>query len=135
MAGSLTDTMEVDVLKALTGQATSILPTAALSAVYVALVTTTPSDSAAGTEVSGGSYARVDSVVKWAAPSAGSVSTNAAITFPTASADWGTVVGFNLFDASSGGNRIGWGTFAVSKSVLSGDTASFASGQLTITLD
>lgn len=135
MAGSLTDTFEVDVLKAITAQTTTILTTTALAAVYVGLVTTTPSDSAAGTEVTGGAYARVDSKTKWAVPSAGSVATNAVLTFPTATADWGSIVGFNIYDAVTGGNRLGWGTFAVAKSVLNGDTPSFASGQLTITLD
>src|ERR1043166_8364109 len=111
MAGSLTDTFEVDVLKAITAQATTILTTTALANVYIGLVTTTPSDSAAGTEVTGGSYARVDSKGKWAAPSAGAVATNADVVFPTATADWGTVVGFNIYDALSAGNRLGWGTF------------------------
>jgi hypothetical protein len=139
MAGSKSDVYEVDVLKATTGQATTILNTTALANVYVALYTVAPSDSAAGTEVTGGSYARVDSKGKWAVPAAGSVSNNAVITFPTATADWaagGTqIVAFALMTALSGGSMLMWGTLTTAKNVLSGDTPSFAVGQLTLTED
>jgi hypothetical protein len=134
MAGSKSDVYEVDVLKATTGQATSILTTTPITP-YVALFTVAPSDSGAGTEVTGGSYARVNSSGKWAAPSSGSVATNAAVTFPTASAGWGTVVAFAIMTASSGGSILMWGTLTTSKAVNSGDTASFASGALVLTED
>lgn len=132
--GSKSDAYEIDVLKAGTGQATSILTTTPITP-YIALFTTAPTDSSGGTEVSGGSYARVSSAGKWAAPSAGSVSTNATITFPTATADWGTVVAFAVMDASSGGNMLYWGALSANKTVSNGDTASVASGGLTITED
>lgn len=135
MAGSKSDVYEVDVLKATTGQATTILSTTPLTAVWIALFTTAPSDSAAGTEVTGGSYARQDSKGKWAVPSAGSVATNAVITFPTASANWGTVAAFAIMSASTGGAILMWGDLTASKTVNSGDTASFASGALTLTED
>lgn len=135
--GSFSDVYEVDVLKATTAQTTSILTTTALAEVYLALYTTNPTDSTNGTEVSGGSYARIVTKTKWAAPSAGSVATNAILTFATASADWGTITGFALRTESSGtaGSMLAWGALTVSKAVLNGDTASFASGALTITLD
>jgi hypothetical protein len=134
MAGSKSDVYEVDVLKATTGQATTILTTTPLTA-YIALFTVAPSDSSGGTEVTGGSYARVSSAGKWATPSAGSVATNAAITFATASAGWGTVVAFAVMSASSGGSVLMWGDLTVSKAVNNGDTASFASGAITLTED
>lgn len=132
--GSKRDAYENDVLKATTGQATTILTTTPITP-YIALFTTAPTDSSNGTEVSGGSYARHNSSGKWAAPSVGSVSTNAACTFPTASASWGTVVAFAIMDASSGGNMLMWGALGTSKAVNNGDTASFASGALTLTED
>lgn len=135
MAGSFTDPWEVDVLRMITGQATTILTTTALSTVYVALCTSTPTDSAAGTEVSGNNYARVDSKGKWAVPSAGSVSNNATITFATPSGSWGTVTAFEIWDAITSGNRLAWATLTTPKSPTSGDTVSFASSALTITLD
>lgn len=134
MAGSASDVAEVDFLKAITGQTTTILSTTPIT-LYIALFTVAPSDSASGTEVSGGSYARVSSSGKWAAPSAGSVATNATITFPTATGSWGTVVAWAGFDASTTGNRLVWGDLTANKTVGSGDTASFASGALTITCD
>jgi hypothetical protein len=132
--GSKSDTYEIDVLKATTGQTTTVLTTTPITP-YIALFTATPTDSTAGTEVTGGSYARVTSASKWATPSAGSVSTNASVTFPTATADWGTVTGFGVMTASTGGTLLMWGALTASKTVSNGDTASFASGALTLTED
>jgi len=133
--GSFTDAWEIEVLKATTGQTTTIITTTPFTAVYMSLSTTTPSDSAAGTEPSGNNYARVDSKGKWGTPSAGSVANNATITFPTPSGSWGACTHFELWDAITSGNRLGWGALSVSKTPTSGDTVSFASGQATITLD
>lgn len=135
MAGSKSDAYEADVLKATTGQATSVLTTTPITP-WIALFTVAPTDSTGGTEVTGGSYARTTSAAKWAAPSGTtSVTTNAAVTFPTASANWGTVVAFAIMTASSGGTILMWGDLTVSKAVNNGDTASFASGAITLTED
>lgn len=115
---------------------------------YVALFTTTPSDSGGGTEVSGGSYARTQvacSDTNWkgthgsadANPSSGTggnTKNAIAITFPQATANWGTVYGFAIFDASSGGNMITYGSLSSSKTINSGDTATFAVDSLSFTL-
>lgn len=135
MAGSFTDAMEIDFLKAITGQATTIITTTPLAIIGVSLHTSAASDSAAGTEVATGSYARPDSKSKWATPSAGSVATNAVVTFATATASWGVVTDMGLWDALTTGNRLAWGTLTASKTVDNGDTLSFASGALVITLD
>jgi hypothetical protein len=134
--GSKSDTWELEVLKMVTGQATTVITTTPLTP-FLALFTADPSDSAAGTEVTGGSYARVacSGGTKWAAPAAGSVTTNAVVTFPTATANWGTITGFALMTASSGGTLLMWGSLTASKVVNNGDTASFAAGQLTLTED
>ena len=134
MAGSFTDGMEVEVLKMITGQATSIITTTPITP-YVALTTTTPTDSAAGTEVSGNNYARISSASKWATPSAGSVANNATITFATPSGSWGTVVAMGVFDASSSGNLLAWADLAVSKTIGSGDVVTFPVGDFDVTLD
>lgn len=135
MAGSKSDAWEVDVLKAVTGQATTVVTTTPLTEVYVGLYTVAPTDAAGGTEVAGGGYARQASKGKWAVPAAGSVSNNAAVGFPTATADWGTVVAFGLFTAATGGTLLMWGTLGTNKPIMNGDTASFASGTLTLTED
>lgn len=135
-----TDDFEVDVLKAATGQTTSFLATTPATVVYVDLVTTTPTDSAAGTSVSGGAYAMVDTKGLWAVPSAGSVSNSAAVSFPTATAAWGDVVGFNVYHDNTKTKRVAYGLIEVAgtptpKTIQTGDTASFAIGELVITLD
>ena len=117
------------------------------AAFHVGLSTAACSDSSVGTEVSGGSYARVSvtrSLANWAGTqSAGSTtastgtggvtSNNNAITFPTPSAGWGTVTHFFISDASSGGNIILCQALTTSKTINSGDSVSFAAGALTVT--
>ena len=132
MAGSKADYFELEILKWATGQAND-LGTACTP--YLALFTSAPTDAGGGTEVSGGSYARYDSSGKWAAPAAGAVQTNAECAFTQASADWGTVVAFAIFDAVSGGNMLYWGDLTASKTVNNGDTFKFPSGDIDLTED
>lgn len=104
---------------------------------YIALYTAAPTDAGGGTEVTGGSYARVAvtcNTSNWAATSGtnGLTSNSNAITFPTATANWGNVVAIGIFDAASGGNLLIWLTQS-SIAVNSGQTASFAAGALSVT--
>jgi hypothetical protein len=134
MAGSKSDYLENKLLDHVLGNVAYTAPTT----VYVALYTVAPADSGGGTEVSGGGYARVavaNNSTNWPAASGGSKSNGVDITFPTATADWGTVVAFGIFDASTGGNLLYWATLTTSKSILNGDTAKFAAGSITITED
>jgi len=106
--------------------------------VYIALYTAAPTDAGGGTEVSGGGYARkavTNDATNWPAAAGGSKSNGTAIAFPTATADWGTVVAFGLFDASSGGSLLYWGALSASQSIPNGATASFAVGTLTVLED
>ncbi|MDP4299939.1 phage tail fiber protein [Leptothrix discophora] len=107
--------------------------------VFVGLSSTTPALAGTGiTEPSGGSYARVaTSGATWATAASGSISNAAAITFPTATADWAAAANLTygvLYDASTAGNVLGYGVLTVAKNVLNGDTASIAIGGLTITI-
>ena len=123
---SKSDYAEDKVNELLVGKTAFTLPTA-----YVALYTAAPSDSGGGTEVSGGSYARKSTAgADWAASSGGSISNANAITFVTASGSWGTVTHFGVFDASTSGNLLFWAALTTSKTIGSGDTASFAAGAL-----
>lgn len=130
---SATDAEENNILKARFGGS---LPTA-VATWYVALTTTTPTDSAAGTEVTGGSYARVavtNNTTNFPAPTVGVIANGAAFTFPAPTANWGTVTHFELWDAASAGNRFYWGALTASRTVNNGDSApSFAVSALTIT--
>ena len=100
--------------------------------VYVALFTSDPTDAGTGTEVSGGSYARQS--IAFSSASGGTTSNSAKITFPTATADWGTVTHWGLYDASPSGNLLWHGSLSASKAVASGDTVEIAIGDLDITL-
>ena len=100
--------------------------------VYVSLYTTDPTDADTGTEVSGGSYART--AVTMGAPSNG-VSTNSAdVTFPTATASWGTVTHIGIHDASTSGNLLFHTPLDTSKTIDSGDIFKITSGNLSVTL-
>lgn len=117
------------------------------SELHVALFTSACSDSAAGTEVSGGSYARAQldpSGSNWANTQAsgtgassgtgGQTSNSAAITFPSPSANWGSITYFGIYDADSGGNMLICQQLTTPKTVNNGDAApSFAIGALTVT--
>lgn len=117
------------------------------STLYVGLLTAAPSDTGGGTEVSGNNYSRAtvsSSLANWAGTqSAGSTtassgtggqtSNNNAITFATPSATWGTVTHFGIYDASTTGNLLFWGSLSISKTINSGDTVSFPAGSLTVT--
>ena len=111
-----------------TGKAAWTMPT-----VYVALFVGDP--EGAGTEVSGGSYARKATAgADWNSASGRATSNANALTFPQATGSWGTVDYFALYDDDTGGNRIGSGALSQSKTIGSGDTASFASGELDVSL-
>jgi len=106
----------------------------------IALFTVAPSDAGGGTEVAGGSYARVNVApldANWTASSTTSgQTTNAnAITFPAPTANWGTVVEFGIFDALSGGNLLLHGQVSPAIVVNSGGPApTFPAGSLQVTI-
>jgi hypothetical protein len=116
--------------------------------VYVSLHTSATTDAGGGTEVTGGSYARVavtSSLSNWAGTQSagsttassgtgGATSNNAAITFPAPSASWGTISHFAIWDASTAGNMLFHGSLTTSKTVNNGDAApSFAIAALSLT--
>ena len=118
--------------------------------VYVALYTACPTDSTAGTEVTGGSYARVavtSSLANWAGTQSagstvassgtgGTTSNNGTVTFPAPTANWGVVACFGLTDAASAGNIWIYSPLTISKTINNGDAApSFAIGALTFQVD
>lgn len=108
---------------------------------YVGLCTATPSDTGFGTECSGVGYARV-LFNTWNAATAASpsvVTNNGAISFATPGAGgWGTVTHFVIANSLAGTaatNLLAWGTITPNKTINQNDTVSFATGQLSITLD
>ena len=116
--------------------------------VYTGLFTVTPSDSVAGTECTGGSYARqptVCSLTSMAGTQAaasttastgtgGTTSNNAALTFTNMPAC--TAVAFGTFDAVTGGNLLEWAPLTGQPiSIAGGATATFAAGTMTVQED
>lgn len=125
---NLTNTAEDLMLNWVTGVGNPTRPTAPI---MVALVTVLGSDSSAGTEVVGGSYARQNANLGTAS---GGVQTNTAeIRFTNMPAV--TVVGVNLYDSSGSPVRLWWGPLAANKVVNAGDDFVIPAGDLDLTLD
>jgi len=144
-AGALTDYAENKVLDA-------VIRAQALGAPatwHIGLDTVACGETGTGTEVTGGSYARVAvtaSLANWAGSQAsgstaassgtnGTTSNNGAITFPTPSAGWGTVVSMRWWDASTSGNAWICTNLGVSKTINTGDAVSFPAAALTFQVD
>lgn len=102
---------------------------------YLALFTAAPSDAGGGTEVTGGSYARVDISSSFGAAASGASANTSPITFPTATASWGTVTHVGIYDASTSGNLLAWEALDESKVVGNGDVLAFSVGDFEVTLD
>ena len=131
MAGSFSDYTEDKVLDHLVGKTSFTMPTA-----YIGLSTADPLDDASGNaEPSGNNYSRVTTDGDdWDASSGGATANAAALTFPEASGSWGTITHFAIWDAATVGNMLAHGDLTASKAIGIGDTASFAIGDLDITL-
>jgi len=88
-------------------------------------------------EISGGSYARVGSIRGdgyWSAGSTNGLTDNeSAITFTTATNEWGHVSGVFLADATSSGNVILYGQLSSTKFVENGDQFIISAGDFDIT--
>lgn len=137
MANSASDYLEGKIIDHLFRTASFTKPTV----LAVALFTAAPTDAGGGTEVStsGTGYARQTlnpSDSNWAAPVSGNgvTSNSSAINFGTATASWGTVTHFGIYDATSGGNLLFWDALSASKTIGSSDSFQIPSGQLTITV-
>ncbi len=106
---------------------------------FVALFTAAPGETGGGTEVSGGSYARVanhPNDANWSAPDAtGGLTDNVAdIVFPAPTANWGSVSHFAIFNRASGGDMLIYGSLTQAKTVNNGDPApKFLAGALDLT--
>lgn len=126
MADNLPDIIENQLLDALVGTSSYTVTTP----IKLALMTANGSDSAAGTEVTGGSYAR--QTIAFDAASGGSIDNNAAISFTGMPSC--TVVGIEIYDSAGSAKRLAYGPLTASRTVTSGDTVQFASGAITLSL-
>lgn len=101
-------------------------PTRPTTPLKVALVTANGSDSAAGTEVTGGSYARKTLTV--AAAVSGATSNSADLSWTGMPAC--TVVGVEIWDSAGSPVRLWYGALAVNRTVASGDELKIVAGSL-----
>lgn len=121
------------------------------AAMYVGLHTGTTTDAGGGTEVTGGSYARVNTNVtpgfaNWqgtggettdvdSTGTGGATQNRNIITFATPSANWGTITHLALWTAVSSGSMYFHGALTTQKTVNNGDPApTIAAGALVVTL-
>ena len=123
------DYLELKILEHTLGITSYTAPTTT----YLALFTSDPTDAGTGTEVSGGSYARQS--ISWNTPSSGATTNSADVTFPQATANYGTVTHIGIYDASSAGNLLYHGALSASKSVETNDTFIVEAGDLSVSLD
>lgn len=125
MAGSLFDTAEALALDLIQGGTQTVT-----TPLKLALVTVAGSESAAGTEVVGGSYARQTIAMTAAATSTGTTtsSNSAVITFPNMPTC--TVVGFEIWDSSGTPKKLWYDYGITSRPYTLGDAATVAVGAI-----
>jgi hypothetical protein len=116
---------------------------------YFGLFTAAPGEAGGGTEVTGGAYARVNlapSAANWrdtaggnAATSSGTTGTTsnaAVVTFPQATASWGTVTHWGIFDAATAGNLLFYGALTTPRTPGTGtDPFSYPVDAVSLQLD
>jgi hypothetical protein len=126
MADNLPNIIENQLLDALVGTTAYTVTTP----IKLALVTANGDDATAGTQVSGGSYAR--QTIAFDAAASGQIANNAAISFTGMPAV--TVVGIELYDNAGTPKRLAYGALTTSRTITAGDTVQFASGAITLSL-
>ncbi len=125
---SFTNFLETEILDHVFAGAAYTAP----STKYLALFTGAPGETGGGTEVSGGGYARQTVAFT---TSGNTTSNNAAVEYPTATANYGTVTHVAVFDASSSGNMMAYAALSSNKTIETGDVFRVPSGDLDITLN
>ena len=127
--GSIADFLENELLDHVCNAAYTPAAT-----VYLGLSTADPTDDASGlAEPSGNGYIR--KAITFAAAASRHVAQNADVDFAQASGAWGMIAHYGVFDAESAGNMMAHGALGASKEVVSGNTPSVASGQVTVSYD
>lgn len=103
---------------------TNLLKDGALTYELALFITNPGRDETGGTEVTGAGYGR--QTVEFGTPSVGSVLNSNEVVFSIATEDWGTVVGFGVYDSSA--NLVRIGDLSAPTSVDDGNIVRFAIG-------
>lgn len=135
MSKGLTDTIKEQLLDNMLGDSSSA--PLAQTPIYVGLSTTDPGADGTGfTEPVGGAYARQSSTndaTNWPAASSGQKVNGQLISYPQATAAWGTVTHWGVFLADTGGSPVAWGELDTPRVVASGDQFQHSAGKLVLT--
>jgi len=131
MAGSLTNYGEGKVLGHLFGGTTY----APLATLYIGLFSVAPTDTTAGTELTGSGYARAavtNNTTNF--PAANPTVNGVDITLFTSSGSHNAVA-LGVFDAVTGGNLVAYSTLITPQAIANLDVVRIVAGQLAISLD
>jgi hypothetical protein len=138
--GNATQALGVQVLGHVLGIAAMPMPPQPW--VGLCLIAPPPTDTTGGAELgAGGAYARIQANFALASGGIALANNTQSITYAAATADWGAVGYFELWDAAAGGNRLFWGILVdpasgqpTPRTILQGDQARFAVGALAVTV-
>ena len=131
---NMTNSFEKEILDGITGVTQLTTP----GTVYLAAFTSDPGEEGAVTnEVAGGSYARVSLDSKYSATPGDTSSNTAKITFPTATADWGTVTHVGTMKSGTSGtdDMMVWIEMTTPIDIVTGSILEFDIGDLTFNAD
>jgi len=138
MAGSKSDYLENELLDHVFKTGAYTQPTH----VYVALLTSAPDDSSDGSDIAAieADYTSYDRVAcdSWDAAASGATENTGAVNFPASTGGSSVVTHFALLDGNAktdADHCLYWGELAASRTISSGDTPSFAAGDIDITED
>lgn len=134
MASNLTNYVQTKLLDHVLGLTTYTKPTT----VYLALFSSDPTETgSAGTEITGGGYAR-QSITFSASTNSGGLATTSnsgSINFPVATANYpAPVTHIGIMDAVTVGNMLWYGPLSASKTILQNDQFQVGATKLSITL-
>jgi len=129
--GSLSNFLELEILDHVLLVGDYAQPTN----IYVGLSTEDPTEDGSGlAEPVGNGYARVLHST-WDVASSRATENTGTISFAEASGSWGTVTHFALFDHLTAGNMLAYGALSASKTIGSGDNASFQDGAIDVSFN
>jgi hypothetical protein len=135
MPGSATLWLEQQVLGHTLGFAAMAMPS-----IFVGLCTTAPTSTQGGTEVAGGAYSRQGAGFALIATPPNIAANTDSVEYLPATAPWGTVGWFELWDSSTMGNRLYWGPLVdptdgvtpISRTITVDDIMRFSAGVLQV---
>ena len=126
---SFSNFLETEILDHVFAGAAYTAPTTKYLALFTAVA---DGETGSVTEVTGGGYVRQSVAFT---TSGNTTSNNAAVEYPTATANYGTVTHVGVYDASSSGNLMAYAALSSNKTIETGDVFRVPSGDLDITLN